>query len=137
MFVFFFFKQKTAYEMRISDWSSDVCSSDLQFRKDVGIGPFPCAKFLMVGFDVHVIIGAGEAGKKPDLPLPAILSVPYFADQFIRQIIIMLFLRPRQELDMPFSNAGFLTQFAKRCSLRFFALVNAALRHLHGTGPGI
>src|SRR3546814_20208013 len=29
---FFFFKQKTAYEMRISDWSSDVCSSDLQWR---------------------------------------------------------------------------------------------------------
>src|SRR3546814_11851189 len=29
-FCFFFFKQKTAYEMRISDWSSDVCSSDLQ-----------------------------------------------------------------------------------------------------------
>src|SRR3546814_5249618 len=28
--VFFFFKQKTAYEMRISDWSSDVCSSDLR-----------------------------------------------------------------------------------------------------------
>src|SRR3546814_6292173 len=29
---FFFFKQKTAYEMRISDWSSDVCSSDLIAR---------------------------------------------------------------------------------------------------------
>src|SRR3546814_3440161 len=29
---FFFFKQKTAYEMRISDWSSDVCSSDLRRR---------------------------------------------------------------------------------------------------------
>src|SRR3546814_9987253 len=29
---FFFFKQKTAYEMRISDWSSDVCSSDLPER---------------------------------------------------------------------------------------------------------
>src|SRR3546814_3616515 len=29
-FLFFFFKQKTAYEMRISDWSSDVCSSDLR-----------------------------------------------------------------------------------------------------------
>src|SRR3546814_4732472 len=29
---FFFFKQKTAYEMRISDWSSDVCSSDLAAR---------------------------------------------------------------------------------------------------------
>src|SRR3546814_821527 len=31
--VFFFFKQKTAYEMRISDWSSDVCSSDLKIVK--------------------------------------------------------------------------------------------------------
>src|SRR3546814_20684481 len=30
---FFFFKQKTAYEMRISDWSSDVCSSDLNLRE--------------------------------------------------------------------------------------------------------
>src|SRR3546814_6141518 len=32
-FCFFFFKQKTAYEMRISDWSSDVCSSDLAALK--------------------------------------------------------------------------------------------------------
>src|SRR3546814_3534432 len=31
--LFFFFKQKTAYEMRISDWSSDVCSSDLAFHQ--------------------------------------------------------------------------------------------------------
>src|SRR3546814_8677387 len=31
-FMFFFFKQKTAYELRIRDWSSDVCSSDLQRR---------------------------------------------------------------------------------------------------------
>src|SRR3546814_1619095 len=30
LYLFFFFKQKTAYEMRISDWSSDVCSSDLR-----------------------------------------------------------------------------------------------------------
>src|SRR3546814_2152826 len=36
--IFFFFKQKTAYEMRISDWSSDVCSSDLPKREqDHGI----------------------------------------------------------------------------------------------------
>src|SRR3546814_19298270 len=33
MELFFFFKQKTAYEMRISDWSSDVCSSDLSPRR--------------------------------------------------------------------------------------------------------
>src|SRR3546814_7887611 len=37
-FVFFFFKQKTAYEMRISDWSSDVCSSDLCGRARFGEG---------------------------------------------------------------------------------------------------
>src|SRR3546814_13828397 len=34
MFLIFFFKQKTAYEMRISDWSSDVCSSDLRVLPD-------------------------------------------------------------------------------------------------------
>src|SRR3546814_15979945 len=36
VFIFFFFKQKTAYEMRISDWSSDVCSSDLDGLRDTG-----------------------------------------------------------------------------------------------------
>src|SRR3546814_18435714 len=36
LLVFFFFKQKTAYEMRISDWSSDVCSSDLAARAAIG-----------------------------------------------------------------------------------------------------
>src|SRR3546814_7475589 len=35
MLFFFFFKQKTAYELRISDWSSDVCSSDLRRHEDV------------------------------------------------------------------------------------------------------
>src|SRR3546814_2191932 len=42
---FFFFKQKTAYEMRISDWSSDVCSSDLTIDKD----------------NTTIVDGAGEA----------------------------------------------------------------------------
>src|SRR3546814_8528662 len=42
---FFFFKQKTAYEMRISDWSSDVCSSDLEANmKYVGRTFFPLEK---------------------------------------------------------------------------------------------
>src|SRR3546814_6105668 len=41
--LFFFFKQKTAYEMRISDWSSDVCSSDL------------------------IIVNRSRAGRKPSL----------------------------------------------------------------------
>src|SRR3546814_3147818 len=47
MIVIFFFKQKTAYEMRISDWSSDVCSSDLAeigfhlFQRDAEIEIVP------------------------------------------------------------------------------------------------
>src|SRR3546814_6562158 len=36
---FFFFKQKTAYELRISDWSSDVCSSDLLQPREIGERP--------------------------------------------------------------------------------------------------
>src|SRR3546814_10265272 len=55
--VFFFFKQKTAYEMRISDWSSDVCSSDLrdhQSRCPARMGSnrvraMPSAKLLIPG----------------------------------------------------------------------------------------
>src|SRR3546814_3440286 len=35
----FFFKQKTAYEVRISDWSSDVCSSDLRSESSRGVEP--------------------------------------------------------------------------------------------------
>src|SRR3546814_12956200 len=42
MMCFFFFKQKTAYEMRISDWSSDVCSSDL----GILVGGYQAGPFL-------------------------------------------------------------------------------------------
>src|SRR3546814_14219111 len=41
MLYFFFFKHKTAYERRISDWSSDVCSSDLQTATHDRYGPVP------------------------------------------------------------------------------------------------
>src|SRR3546814_7748018 len=52
LFSFFFFKKKTAYELRISDWSSDVCSSDLEItlvdqppvashHHGMGVGLFP------------------------------------------------------------------------------------------------
>src|SRR3546814_12619441 len=47
---FFFFKQKTAYEMRISDWSSDVCSSDLFAAiKDSFIAVFPPPPVMGLG----------------------------------------------------------------------------------------
>src|SRR3546814_2555958 len=51
---FFFFKQKTAYEMRISDWSSDVCSSDLLAAVErpgeqlfIAVDPRPRSMFLL------------------------------------------------------------------------------------------
>src|SRR3546814_12690172 len=63
---FFFFKQKTAYEMRISDWSSDVCSSDLS---DIAAVEFDDR---IVAHDVHVDrdngredIGFGETQVRP------------------------------------------------------------------------
>src|SRR3546814_12972921 len=50
--VFYFFKQKAAYELRISDWSSDVCSSDLQ----VGSGAAIQGRMLKMALDHHVDI---------------------------------------------------------------------------------
>src|SRR3546814_9730481 len=64
---FFFFKQKTAYEMRISDWSSDVCSSDLDPRA-VARGtesPHPVA----VGVAGGVAEDPWLAGDRGDEPL--------------------------------------------------------------------
>src|SRR3546814_10066515 len=47
LFVFFFFKQKTAYEMRISDWSSDVCSSDLAHSMFAKLCSLPARSIAM------------------------------------------------------------------------------------------
>src|SRR3546814_349627 len=62
--IFFFFKQKTAYELRISDWSSDVCSSDLEAplectRRDAAVQIFPLAVVLgtRAGDGEQVLLG--------------------------------------------------------------------------------
>src|SRR3546814_4512901 len=73
-FFFFFFKQKTAYEMRISDWSSDVCSSDLsrigaRFISREG-GRMPLA-----------IIGAAE-------PLPVTYTLPVASAQVKSAVLL-------------------------------------------------
>src|SRR3546814_5184522 len=58
---FFFFKQKTAYEMRISDWSSDVCSSDL-----IVLNPLGVPSRMNVGqiFETHLGWAARGLGKQ-------------------------------------------------------------------------
>src|SRR3546814_4777562 len=59
MFFFFFFKQKTAYEMRISDWSSDVCSSDL-IGDEADLGQAGLARFAHhIGNHVVVRVAIG------------------------------------------------------------------------------
>src|SRR3546814_3815516 len=72
---FFFFKQKTASEMRISDWSSDVCSSDLQFHRTVEFHYFGLDPQLLEVAASQVWILAGDTqvrGKRP----------PHVADRF-------------------------------------------------------
>src|SRR3546814_18731727 len=61
----FFFKQKTAYEMRISDWSSDVCSSDLRVR-------LPALEFLE---RVNVRVLAVERSHEAERDLPIGLEI--------------------------------------------------------------
>src|SRR3546814_9633920 len=56
---FFLFKQKTAYEMRISDWSSDVCSSDLKPVR--GFKSIPTAYATIKGFEVMRALRKGQA----------------------------------------------------------------------------
>src|SRR3546814_7197487 len=61
--LFFFFKQKTAYEMRISDWSSDVCSSDLPY--------LAFSALMMAGLDgVQNKIHPGDPADKNLYDLP-------------------------------------------------------------------
>src|SRR3546814_5677345 len=53
---YFFFKQKTAYEMRISDWSSDVCSSDLGFSDEMDVFGLQFGHGVGVGLHERPII---------------------------------------------------------------------------------
>src|SRR3546814_4172210 len=86
----FFFKQKTAYEMRISDWSSDVCSSDLrpEHRVDVAV----------IG-DVIAEIGHGRGidGRKPDrihAEIDQMIEPPRDAAQIADAVAIGILKRP-------------------------------------------
>src|SRR3546814_7257638 len=86
LLVFFFFKQKTAYEMRISDWSSDVCSSDLGGRVQ---GPGPAAGGRLRRAPGGGAQGLAAAPRRPRRPRLLILpsgrcaSVPGVSAAFI------------------------------------------------------
>src|SRR3546814_10082454 len=91
---FFFFKQKTAYDMRISDWSSDVCSSDLT-------GPLPGERSRgprrAVGF--RRTYGRGRATARPDAGHPQLVAnllddPAYPQSHLARQHFELIFRRP-------------------------------------------
>src|SRR3546814_4409445 len=68
VYIFFFVKQKTAYEMRISDWSSDVCSSDLLRRHrahDADVVPHERTQLQPVVTDHDILVGVGDTAFVP------------------------------------------------------------------------
>src|SRR3546814_8505556 len=75
--LFFFFNQKTAYEMRISDWSSDVCSSDLDLQgPKLRVGTFPDGPIRLekgAAFRLELKPGPGNA-QRATLPHPEIFA---------------------------------------------------------------
>src|SRR3546814_4130102 len=77
--LFFFFKQKTAYEMRISDWSSDVCSSDLvpARRQSACADRLDSGGFGM-GFDI-LRRGAGHRSSRAAVLTAAMLGAAIMA----------------------------------------------------------
>src|SRR3546814_3406710 len=100
-FLFFFFKQKTAYEMRISDWSSDVCSSDLMAEvatlapkqpeaftsRDYSVSLEPSRKRVKVVFNGEVVAESTRALVLRETRLPPTYYLP-------REDVAMRFLVP-------------------------------------------
>src|SRR3546814_9025084 len=97
----FFFKQKTAYEMRISDWSSDVCSSDLlmtdsEFDVVMPVAPFtyPIGRSLSINIDGRIELNFPENlnVRSQDLP-PAFHDAGqwywFYVDAFMRERVLM------------------------------------------------
>src|SRR3546814_3286404 len=87
MFGLLFFKQKTAYEMRISDWSSDVCSSDLRTTRRVsmtveGRTYYDQARGILAELDaVEASVGGAEA--EPRGPLRVTLAHGFGMQQIV------------------------------------------------------
>src|SRR3546814_3932617 len=105
--VFFFFKQKTAYEMRISDWSSDVCSSDLRLKPrkfyDLVIEVAIVRPGPIQGDMVHPYLRRREGKEKVDYPsedlrrvLGKTLGVPLFQEQAMQIAIVAAGFAPAE-----------------------------------------
>src|SRR3546814_3488882 len=113
--VFFFCKQKTAYEMRISDWSSDVCSSDLSV--DVG------ARWLYAVAQAHALEWEPRSRYErltlrrasQDVPTEAIEAAlrEALADQGIDGEVQLVLDNPEPRLRLPSSSDGGLRKIGR------------------------
>src|SRR3546814_12919768 len=119
--------------MRISDWSSDVCSSDLflernDHRRQIGgLHPAPRAKFLMGRADVYIGVVAGEAIEEPALPLPAPAALPQFADQVVGKVVAKLVGRGRDQRHLVGGASRFLAEFAQGGGICVLARLDSTL----------
>src|SRR3546814_4283922 len=86
----FLFKQKTAYEMRISDWSSDVCSSDLL------VGLISTLAALAIGVPLGAV--AGYAGGRVDDALMRFTEFFQTIPSFALAIVLVAILQPSIEI---------------------------------------
>src|SRR3546814_1197232 len=75
-YIVFFFKQKTAYEMRISDWSSDVCSSDLIVSPTVSINLENDATYIKEDSLDNVVEFAAATGDASDELTTVVITFP-------------------------------------------------------------
>src|SRR3546814_20078053 len=104
---FFFFKQKTAYEMRISDWSSDVCSSDLSIASvlaDTWLMDYEPEtrrlRYRLVGENIRARFGIPLVGKHLDDflgPEARVVVVPSFSACVEKPAVSMVIGRLRSE----------------------------------------
>src|SRR3546814_9936084 len=88
----FFFKQKTAYELRISDWSSDVCSSDLadglsahQRVEDAG-----CRAHRGLDGGAAVLLAAGEVARQQDVERIGGLEQQLAAESVVVLVVVLV-----------------------------------------------
>src|SRR3546814_9628573 len=98
MFVFFF-KQKTAYEMRISDWSSDVCSSDLALAKGFEIETELTVHALELRMPVREVMTAYK-----ERPEGSVSKLSTFRDGF--RILRTILRLAKEERPLAFFSAG-------------------------------
>src|SRR3546814_20521293 len=101
--MFFFFKQKTAYEMRISDWSSDVCSSDLAALASARARPKARpAMALTAGFKASIRAIQASSSSTGEIAFVPMRRRSSTAERAVRDIVSSMWTGAACLVDQPF-----------------------------------